>query len=286
MIQNTQIKCSIEDMHQVQLEILKEFKRICDLNNIKYYLACGSCLGAIRDHGFIPWDHDADVFVYANDIKKLLNVREQFDERYFLQGKETDPEFNYSIYRLRDSYTTCIEKCDVNLDINHGFCIDIYPLYYAPTNRVSLQLNIIVSYIYRICIAGRVPLNHGKFLKLCSKIILTLYRGEKRQKKILSCYNHLMKYQNTDKVLTYFGLDVTPTSAILYEKSWFDVPSKILFEGVKFSGPTNPDAYLKMKYGKYMELPPIEDRTPKFDELEYADVQNGYKQFKGVYYKQ
>ena len=100
MIQNTQIKCSIEDMHQVQLEILKEFKRICDLNNIKYYLACGSCLGAIRDHGFIPWDHDADVFVYANDIKKLLNVREQFDERYFLQGKETDPEFNYSIYKI------------------------------------------------------------------------------------------------------------------------------------------------------------------------------------------
>ena len=95
-----------------------------------------------------------------------------------------------------------------------------------------------------------------------------------------------MKYQSTDKVLTYFGLDVTPTSAILYEKSWFDVPSKILFEGVKFSGPTNPDAYLKMKYGKYMELPPVEDRTPKFDELEYADVQNGYKQFKGVYYKQ
>ena len=111
------IKCSIEQMHEVQLGLLKEFKRVCEKNGIRYYLACGTCLGAVRNQNFIPWDHDADVFIYANDIKKLLEVKSEFGEGYFLQGRETDPEFNYSIYRLRDSRTTCIEKCDSNLDI-------------------------------------------------------------------------------------------------------------------------------------------------------------------------
>lgn len=279
------INCTIEEMHNVQLELLKEFKRVCDNNGIKYYLACGTCLGAIRNKNFIPWDHDADVFVYAHDIKKLIDIRNEFKEQYFLQGRETDSEFNYSIYRLRDSRTTCIEKCDVDLDINHGFCIDIYPLYYAPTNKISLQLNILRSYIYRICIAGRAPINHGRFLKICSNIILALYKGKRREKKIALCKKHLMKYKNTDRVLTYFGLDITPTSVITYEADWFNETSNLEFANTEFCGPTNPDAYLHMKYGDYMQLPPIEERTPRFDELEYADVNVGYKKFKGVLYK-
>ena len=279
------IKCSIEQMHEVQLGLLKEFKRVCEKNGIRYYLACGTCLGAVRNQNFIPWDHDADVFIYANDIKKLLEVKSEFGEGYFLQGRETDPEFNYSIYRLRDSRTTCIEKCDSNLDINHGFCIDIYPLYYMPAKKFTLQYAIIQSYIYRICIAGRAPINHGKLFKLCAKGILKLYQGKRREKKILSCRKLLMKYQNTNRVLTYFGLDISPTSVISYDKKWFDYPSRLKFADDEFAGPTNPYAYLKMRYGNYMELPPIGEQSPKFDELECADISVSYEKYKGVFYK-
>lgn len=282
---NDNINCTIEEIHTVQLGLLKEFKRVCDANKINYYLACGSCLGAVRNKNFIPWDHDADVFVYANDIKKLLGVKDQFADGYFLQGRETDPEFNYSIYRLRDSRTTCIEKCDKDLNINHGFCIDIYPLYFAPKNKFMLHINIIRSYIYRICIAGREPINHGAILKLCSNFVLLFYRGKRREKKIASCRKKLMKYQYTDKVLTYFGLDITPKSAITYETEWFKKPTILQFADGEFKAPSNPKAYLTMKYGDYMKLPPEHERTPKFDELEYADVKVAYEKFKGVYYK-
>lgn len=274
----------MQEIHDVQLGLLKELKRVCDQNNIRYYLACGTCLGAVRHKGFIPWDHDVDVFMYYSDLQKLYKVRRQFSEGFFLQGRETDPEFNCSIYRLRDSRTTMIEKCNQELDINHGFCIDIYPLYYFPENKFAQHYNILVSYLYRTYIAGRVSLNHGKLMKFGANVVLGLTKGEKRQEKIRRLRHKLLKYKDGKYVLTYFGLDITPTSAIVYEKSWFEEPSELMFEGIKFSGPTNYDAYLKCKYGDYMKLPPIEKRCTQMDDLAFADVHTSYLEYKGKKY--
>ena len=47
-------------LRKAQLYIANEIKRICDLHQIKYFLDCGSMLGAIRHQGFIPWDDDID----------------------------------------------------------------------------------------------------------------------------------------------------------------------------------------------------------------------------------
>lgn len=274
----------MQEIHNVQLGLLKELKRICDQNHIRYYLACGTCLGAVRHKGFIPWDHDVDVFMYYSDLQKLFKVRHQFSEDFFLQGRETDPEFNYSIFRLRDSRTTMIEKCNQQLDINHGFCIDIYPLYFFPENKLLQHYNILASYLYRTYIAGRAPLNHGNLMKLGANVALWLTKGEKREKKIRQLRHELVKYKDGKYVLTYFGLDITPTSAIVYEKSWFEAPSELMFEGIRFSGPTNYDAYLKCKYGDYMELPPIEKRCTQMDDLVYTDIHTSYLMYKGKYY--
>ena len=62
------------DIRQIQenlLNLLDSFDDICKNNNIKYSLHGGSLLGAVREHGFIPWDDDADVTMTRTEYEKL-----------------------------------------------------------------------------------------------------------------------------------------------------------------------------------------------------------------------
>ncbi len=272
----------IKTMQAAQLEILRELKRVCDANGINYYLAFGTCLGAVRHKGFIPWDDDVDVLMFYDDVQKLMKVRKQFKSNFFLQSKGTDPEFDCSLLRLRNSNTTCIEKEEVGLDINHGVFVDIYPLYYAPKSKWGLTVNIWRSWLYRLLIAERVPYNHGKMMKIISSVVLGLFKGEARKKQINNFKRALCNPKDNGYVLDYYGLDVTLFSATCYPSECFRKPAEIMFEGELFKAPTDPDLFLKTRYGDYMKLPPEEKQVPHHSYV-FADVEKAYTTYRDIY---
>ena len=268
----------LSDMQKVQLDLLRELDRVCRENGIRYYLAFGTCLGALRHGGFIPWDDDIDVLMPYEDTRKLLKIRKKFSDRYFLQSKETDRNYESIAMRLRDSETTLIEKDDEGLDINHGIYIDIYPYYNAPVTKVGLLINIWRSYLLKILVADRVPYNHGQLLKYLTRVVLWLFRNS--DKKKISCYlrHKLADEKGGREILDYFGQDVTLLSAITYPKEWFGEPKLVEFEGELFYAPTEPEKYMTRRYGDYMKLPPEEDRV-KHHSYVFMDAHKSYRDY-------
>lgn len=126
------------------LEILKATAKVCDENNLTYYLCGGTLLGAIRHKGFIPWDDDIDIIMPREDYKKLIEIaNNQLPSNYELQ--------HYSlINRKEDIKTHHVQIVDKNIDLLRKWTIkeevihpwvDVFPLDGMPNNVFSRYIH-------------------------------------------------------------------------------------------------------------------------------------------------
>lgn len=104
-----------EHYQNLALEILREFHRICEKNVIKYQLAYGSLLGAIRDGGQIPWDYDVDVFVPYEEKDKLIEaLKRELSDKYYFYCPEVNKKCRHLFIRLTSvGYRTEVLHVDV-----------------------------------------------------------------------------------------------------------------------------------------------------------------------------
>ena len=97
----------------VELDLLAEFDRVCKRLSLKYTIAYGTLLGAVRHKGFIPWNNDVDVLMLRKDYEILCAHADEFKHPYFLQNEEFDPGSGRGHGQLRNSSTTGILKSDM-----------------------------------------------------------------------------------------------------------------------------------------------------------------------------
>ena len=121
---------NLAEQQDVELSIAKRFHALCEKHHLRYVLAYGSLLGAIRHKGFIPWDNDMDAFMPREDYEKLLSLLKQGADIGGLGylHYSTHPTYHYAILRLTDD-TTCVEVPYINeYPENTGIWFDIFPM--------------------------------------------------------------------------------------------------------------------------------------------------------------
>lgn len=120
---------NIEKVKEAHLKMLDAFIDACKKYNLRYSLAYGTLLGAVRDGGLIPWDYDVDVWMPFEDYRRLyeLNKTEKlFDDRIYLSTY--DGSYRYQMnHQLKMKGTTAMkEKAGSE---SHIF-MDIYPMFH------------------------------------------------------------------------------------------------------------------------------------------------------------
>lgn len=115
----------------IELDLLAEFNRVCKKYDLKYSATGGTMLGAVRHHGFIPWDDDIDLMMLRDDYERLCKIASaEFKEPYFFQTEYTDPGSLRRHAQLRNSQTTAIRQVEEqwHYSFNQGIFIDIFPV--------------------------------------------------------------------------------------------------------------------------------------------------------------
>ena len=115
---------SIVQLRQIQLQILNEFVRICQVNSLRYCLYAGTCLGAVRHKGYIPWDDDIDVVMPRADYDKFIQITTKEDNSdFFLDYYTTNHSYGHNFAKFCKKHTLFIEPNG----IRQAIYIDVFP---------------------------------------------------------------------------------------------------------------------------------------------------------------
>ena len=118
---------TLDELKQIELETLKMFHAFCVENNIRYYLAYGTLLGAVRYKKFIPWDDDVDLLIPREDYDRLITLFKD-NERYRLYSFERNKDYHFPFAKLCDMTTLKVEDFYPNAKVKLGVEIDLFPL--------------------------------------------------------------------------------------------------------------------------------------------------------------
>ena len=249
-----------EESKRIQLEILDGIDRFCTQRGLRYSLAYGTLIGAVRHKGFIPWDDDIDLMMPRPDYDRL---RKEFqaDGLYLVDLADRD-DCVETFLKVCKSGTVMVDKnfgrelWGVNVDV---FPVDGAPSedlagHYAALDRIREKLFQICPY-YKSVRKGRFPL----MVKYALKRLRYFYPGSFRSlKKKLVDGQKALPYATSEIVGVYYASEKTRT---FLKKEIYDEIDTLPFEGKEYPALKHFDTYLSSLYGNYMQLPPEEKRV-------------------------
>lgn len=270
----------LSEMQSMMLDMIKWFHSFCQKNNIKYYVVGGTMLGAVRHHGFIPWDDDIDVGIPRKDYERLINDKKlllEREQRYTIESyKDKNEDFEYMYAKVYDTHTTLVENG--RHPIKRGIFIDIFPLdgigtsiedalsNYSPIQK---RINLLMA---RICEfrKGRKPLKNVAII--LSRAIPSFIMNNK---KMIYKINELCASREFDSSVFVGNLLGNWGKKEIMPRDFFGDPTLYKFEDTEVYGPELFDEYLTNVYKDWRKLPPIEKQKSQHDFL-LLDLHKSY----------
>ena len=258
----------MKEVWAVELDLLNEFDRVCKKHGIHYVASGGTMLGAVRHHGFIPWDDDVDLMMMRDEYDRFCKIApSEFKHPYFFQTEETDNGYMRYFARLRNSETTGIQQYEASshFKYNQGIFIDIFPLDAVPDDKElflqqSKDAEVTRQKIHQVCKWGYHLPKTNTFgykvkkyfiLPFFGKFIMKFYRPNKLYQQYVNICKRYNK-ENT-KYVSLLSFEFDHDVHYIQRKDMKNIID-IDFEFLQIPIIANYDEALRWKYGNYKEF--------------------------------
>lgn len=273
-------KHCLNDLQKTELELLKQFILVCEKLQLRYFLVCGSALGAVKYQGFIPWDDDIDVGLFREDYEIFLKEAQKLlPPGIFLQNTYTDPEVPFIYSKLRNSNTTFIEKPCAGLSINHGVYIDIFPLDGYPSKGFQRRLLEIRKKYDTYLTYTVLDIPRSPYARVLNGLLRFFYRKRPVSEAVRKYSEMVSRYPVSGSQLVCNHGNWQGKKEYAAKEQYGDgIPG--VFEGLTVRIPQQYDAYLTQKYGAWREDLPESQKVSHHSCL-VCDLNQSYRAWGG-----
>lgn len=265
-------------LKQALLAMYVDIARLCEAHNLTVMLCGGSCLGAIRHKGFIPWDDDLDLLMPRRDYEQLIRLLEQgaLGENYEFNTPNSKTDAKNVFLKIYRRNTLNVDIYSDTPAFPQGIAIDVFALDAVPRTRFGQYVKGLIAnglqFASIVVLYAQYSSEHLREFMSLDRDMLRRYRFKCLLGRILGIIPHRKwvwwfdRFVACDRDDRQWGI---PTGRKYYNGEIFPrevyVPAaEAEFEGMKVHIPNQFDPYLRNLYKDYMQLPPEDKRERHF----------------------
>lgn len=266
MMMSMENNVPLETIQKIEFGILKYIRDVCDANGLRYYLAYGTLIGAVRHQGFIPWDDDMDIHMPRPDYMKFVEIVKRDPHPYYrLVSLETSDKYAYLWAKVIDKRTRLVQDSPWIQKEDLGFFVDIFVLDGAGKTLKEAEATYEKAFDifkqYRRSVKKMFNKRESRSLTFArwiyhipQRLLGNRYWMERHEKFCLQ------KAYDDCEYVGALGAGTKKPSRNVWKKDCFGGGTNVVFCGELFRAPENWDEVLRSEYGDYMMLPPVEQR--------------------------
>lgn len=251
------------------IQIYRVYEDICRRHGLRWYLAYGSALGAVRHNGFIPWDDDFDVLMPRADYNKFWEIAKvELPSQYKIVTLKNTISYALPWGKIMETRENVLDKLSTitNCEFPQGLFIDVFPLdgcYTDVLHRYSRKIYSALLICRERWVLNELrPSFSSKISKIIGFFLKPIFNNLKTKHDFVMFDDYRLSvpsYGTTEMCahanneIGDFGDNRKMPVDCYGEPEWIE------FEGIgKVPVPQDWNQYLTGVFGNYMKLPPPE----------------------------